>query len=109
MHLTKHDIECLQEAKKIIEKNIARHYTIPEIAREIGFSCSKLKTKFKYLFGMSVYKYREDKRLEKGKLLLENTEQTLKHISRTLGYKYKNNFSTAFKKKFGKTPTDCRN
>jgi len=106
---TKYDIECLQKARQLIHKNPARHYTIPEIAKHVAFSSSKLKKGFKKLFGMGLYKYLQYERLEKGKYLLENTEKTLKEISRTLGYKYENNFSTSFKKKFGKSPGAWRN
>jgi AraC family transcriptional activator of pyochelin receptor len=107
--ITKYDIECLNDAKEMIHKDPSKHYTIPEIARKIGFSPSKLKTGFKKLCGMGLYKYLHLQRMEKGKYLLENTEKTLKEISRKLGYKYVNNFSTAVRKQFGKSPSEIRN
>ena len=106
--ITKYDIECLNRAKDLIHKDPSRHYTINEMAKLIGFSPSKLKTGFKKLFGMGLYKYLHEQRMQKGKYLLENTEKTLKEISRTLGYKYPNNFSTSFKRQFSKSPTAFR-
>lgn len=106
--LTKYDTECLKQARELIDKDPSRHYTIPEIARHVALSPTKLKTGFKKLFGMGLYKYLQQERLEKGKYLLENSEKTLKEISRSLGYRYKNNFSTSFKKKFGKPPAAWR-
>ena len=105
---TKYDIECLHKAKQLIHKDPSKHYTIPEIARHVGFSTSKLKTGFKKLFGMGLYKYLQQQRMEKGKHLLENSEKTLKDISRSLGYRYSNNFSTSFKKLFGIPPEGWR-
>jgi AraC-like DNA-binding protein len=105
---TKYDIGCLHKAKQLIHKDPSKHYTIPEIARHVGFSNSKLKTGFKKLFGMGLYKYLQHERMEKGKYLLRNTEKTLKEISRSLGYKYSNNFSTSFKKQFGIPPEAWR-
>lgn len=107
--MTKYNIECLNRAKELIDKDPSRHYTIQEMARLIGFSTSKLKTGFKKLFGMGLYKYLHERRMEKGKYLLENTDKTLREISRTLGYKYYNNFSTSFKKQYNKTPSAFRN
>ncbi|MBA2250390.1 MAG: helix-turn-helix transcriptional regulator [Chitinophagaceae bacterium] len=106
---TKYDIESLQKARELIDEDTARHYTIEEIARHVAFSSSKLKKGFKKLFGMGLYKYLQCKRLEKGKYLLENSEKPLKDISRSLGYKYENNFSTSFKKKFGISPGAWKN
>lgn len=103
--LSKSNIECIQEAKNLIEKNIATHYTIPEIAHKVGLSATPLKSGFKNLFGMGLYKYLLHKKLERGKYLIENTDHPLKYISRQVGYKYEFNFSTAFKKKFGKSPS----
>lgn len=107
--IPKYDIECLNRAKGLIDKDLTRHYPIADIANQVGFSESKLKTGFKKLFGKGLYKYRFEQRMEKGKYLLENTEKTLKEISRLLGYKYKENFSTSFKKYFSKPPAEWRN
>ena len=105
---TRYDIECLNKAKELIHKDPAKHYTIPEIARHVALSPTKLKSGFKKLFGMGLYKYLQQQRMEKGKYLLENSEKTLKDISRSLGYKYSNNFSTSFKKQFGMPPEAWR-
>ncbi|HEX8334923.1 MAG TPA: AraC family transcriptional regulator [Segetibacter sp.] len=106
--LTKYDIECLNNAKGLIDKDPSQHYTIPEISRHVGLSPTKLKSGFKTLYGMGIYKYLQQQRLEKGRYLLENSEKTLKEISRSLGYKYKNNFSTSFRKKFGIPPGEWK-
>ena len=108
MKLTDIDIEHLNEAKKLIDKDVSRHYTILEIARQIGFSESKLTRGFKILYNMGLFEYLENVRLEKGRALIENTDKSLKEISKSLGYKYRNSFSLAFKKKFGITPRSWR-
>ncbi len=108
MRLSKSNIERLQQAKNLIDKNIAVHYTIPEIGHEVGISPTPLKRGFKQLFGMGLYKYLLEQKLEKGKYLIENTDHPLKYISRQVGYKYEFNFSTAFKKRFGKSPSSFR-
>jgi AraC-like DNA-binding protein len=104
MQLTETDIEFLAEAKKIIDKDTSKHYSIIEIARQVGLSESRLTRGFRLQYGTGLFEYLEKMRLEKGKLLLETTNKTLKQISTSLGYKHTNNFSTAFKKKYGSTP-----
>jgi AraC family transcriptional activator of pyochelin receptor len=104
VNLTDRDIEQLNEAKKLIDKDTSKHYSIPEIAREVGLSKTRLTRGFKQLFNSGLFEFLENARLEKAKELLANTNKTLKQISVDLGYKYSNNFSTAFKRKYGRTP-----
>ena len=104
MILIDNDFKCLEEAKKLIDKDMSKHYTISEIARHVGLSESRLTRGFRFLYNLGLFEYLEKMRLEKGKYMIENTNKTLKDISTSLGYKYGNNFSVAFKKKFGKPP-----
>lgn len=108
MKLTDIDIEHLNEARALIEKDISRHYTILEIARQVGLSESKLTRGFKILYKKGLFEFLENARLEKGKYMIENTDRSLKEISKTLGYKYRNSFSAAFKKRFGDDPRSWR-
>jgi AraC-like DNA-binding protein len=108
MKLTDIDIERLNEARALILKDVSRHYTIFEIARQIGLSESKLTRGFKILYKKGLFEFLENTRLEKGKYLIENTDKSFKEISKSLGYKYRNSFSLAFKKKFGQDPRSWR-
>ena len=108
MRLTPYDTECLYLAKEYIDVDMTRHYTITEIAKHAGLNTTKLRTGFKKLFGMGLYHYLKEQRLQKGKYLLENTYKPLKDISHALGYKHTCNFITAFRKRFGKSPGTWR-
>jgi len=109
MHVTLYDIECLQKAKDLVDADLMRHYTIPEITRHAGISATKLKSGFRQLFGMGLYQYHKEQRLIKAADLLENSHKTLKEISYSLGYKHTCNFITAFKKRYGKPPGQWKN
>ena len=108
MKLTDVDIEQLNEARNLIDKDVSRHYTISEIARMVGLSESKLTRGFKLLHKTGLFRYLENARLEKGKYLVEKTDKTLYAISKSLGYKFRNSFSVAFKKRFGQDPRSWR-
>jgi AraC-like DNA-binding protein len=108
MKLSDIDIEHLDEARKLIDKDVSKHYTILEIARQVGLSESRLTRGFKLLHKVGLFEYLEIARLEKGKYLIENTDKKLKEISYSLGYRYRNSFSLAFKKRFGKPPGNWR-
>jgi len=108
MKLTDADIEHLNKARELIDKDVSRHFTILEIARQVGLSESKLTRGFKLLYKMGLFEFLKNARLEKGKYLIENTDKSMKEISKSLGYKYRNSFSLAFKKKFGIAPRSWR-
>jgi AraC-like DNA-binding protein len=109
MHINPYDIECLQKAKDLVDADLVRHYTIPEITRHAGISATKLKSGFRQLFGMGLYQYHKEQRLLKAADLLENSNKTLKQISYSLGYKHTCNFLTAFKKRYGMPPGQWKN
>jgi AraC family transcriptional regulator, transcriptional activator of the genes for pyochelin and ferripyochelin receptors len=101
-------MECLQAAKRLIEKDLSAHYTIQEIATHINLSDTKLKKGFKKAFGFNIFEYLEMQRLEKAKEMIEHEEKSLKQISSAVGFKYTNNFSIAFKKRYGISPGSWR-
>jgi len=55
-----------------------------------------------------VYKYLQNKRLEKAYELLENNELTVQETAWYVGYESLGSFSNAFYKKFGYRPSEIR-
>jgi len=108
MTLTQHDIECLCEAREMIAADVSRHYTIEQIAAHVGLSATKLKKGFKEFFKTTLFEYLETERMEKAKELMRSTDKSLEQISSLAGFRYMNNFSTAFKRKFGVSPHEWR-
>ena len=108
MYLNDYDIECINKAKDYIDANFKRHHPISEIAAYAGMSQTRLKKGFKEIFGKGLYEYLHEGAMLKAQSVLENTHKTIKEISRTLGYKYSNNFCIAFKRRFGKSPRKWR-
>ena len=108
MELNANDIDCLNTAKDLIEKHLDRHYTIPEIAKEVGINEMRLKKGFKQAFGMGILEFLTNARMEKAKLLLAEKRKSIKQIARSAGYKHISNFSTAFKRKYEQSPADFR-
>lgn len=104
MPLTPNDIKRLYEMKDLILEDFSRHYTIEQIAALTTLSPTKLKKGFKLVFGSGPFEYFETARLEKAKEMMSDRNISLKQISKKVGFKYQNNFSKAFKKRFGMTP-----
>ena len=106
--MTTYDIECIENAKKIIDADISRHFTISDIAQQVTLGSTKLKETFKKHFGKGLYTYLKEARMEKAMELIVTTQKTSKEIAREGGFKHYNNFITAFSKYHGYSPNHAR-
>jgi len=108
MKLSAYDKECLEAAKNIIDKDSSQHYTIQVISQKVGIGSTKLKNGFKALHGMGLYEYLQHQRMHKAMVQLKETEKSIKQIAKTSGFKHTNNFTAAFKKRFGVSPAKIK-
>ena len=104
-----YDVPALELAKSIIDKDPFSHIHIPMLAGRAGINEFKLKVGFRELFQTSPYQYRLHLCLERAKVLLEETDDTIDQIASRVGFDTYNGFSTAFKKAYGFAPTEYRN
>ncbi|SFQ31064.1 helix-turn-helix transcriptional regulator [Parafilimonas terrae] len=102
------ELESIYTAKEFIDNNLPYHHSISFIARKAGINEQKLKQGFKAIFGMGLYAYYRNEILKIASMELEQTNKSIKQIALHNGYKDANNFSAAFKNKFGMTPKEWR-
>lgn len=98
---------CL--ARKILDKNFAASPGLGSLARQIGLNQTKLKKGFKQLFNTTVSAYLLDRRMEKGKMLLEKGDTTVSEVAFRVGYANRTHFTRAFTRYFGYTPVSILN
>ena len=78
--------------------------TLDELAKQYGRSAKLLNDEFAQEFGNSIYGFMTDHRLTLAHAALEHSNVTIKHLAAKLGYTHVNNFTIAFKRKFGYPP-----
>lgn len=108
LELSASDQERLHEAASIIRNNLENPFTIIELSQKVGINQTKLKTGFKALFGNTVFGYLQDIRMHQAKRYLLDTQMSVQEISLLVGYQSTSNFSIAFKKTHGYSPTKLR-
>lgn len=84
------------------------HYNIPieKFAMLTGRSLAGFKRDFQKIFGISPRHWLQEKRLAEARYLIEHKNKKASAIYLDLGFESLSHFSHAFKKKFGKTPTE---
>lgn len=102
--LRKDDIEKIMAAKDYLDKNYNKKIRIIDLARTIGTNQQTLKKEFKELFGMTIWEYYNDLRMEMAKDLLIHQEKSIAEVADKIGYKNPQHFTFAFKKKYGILP-----
>ncbi|QHT68576.1 helix-turn-helix transcriptional regulator [Rhodocytophaga rosea] len=107
--LTKADIEKLHELRLFLETHFLEIHTLESLSRQYGLNLFKLKYGFKKLFNTSVIKWLDDKKLQYAYQALQQENAYVVEIAEALGYNHYNNFSAAFKRKFGFSPQQLSN
>lgn len=84
------------------------HITIEQLAAELKVGVTALKTSFKSVYGVPIYQYQKDLRLQKAQQLLRETDLSISVIASRAGYTNPAKFSAAFKKRFGISPREYK-
>lgn len=101
------DIKSLHKARRILDEDIVTPPTIGKLARLVCLNEYKLKTGFKELFGLPVYSYVIDKRLEMARFLMEDKKLRVTEAALLVGYSDASHFAEKFRKKYGINPSKC--
>ncbi|KAA0127150.1 helix-turn-helix transcriptional regulator [Chryseobacterium sp. SN22] len=94
--------------KKFIDENYHRNIKAEDIGKLIGINQNKIRKEFKAHYHRTVSDYMAELRMLKAKKLITDREIMIKEIAIECGYEYVQNFTRAFKKKFGISPEKLR-
>ncbi|MEM6396605.1 MAG: AraC family transcriptional regulator [Bacteroidota bacterium] len=108
-NLKQADVQQLLLVKAVLHTHLfGSAPTIDKLANQVNMSPSQLKSKFKSLFGMPIYRYYLQSKLKVAYKLLKEQEGTIGEIGYRLGYSNLSQFSAQFKKQFGISPSEVK-
>lgn len=94
--------------KKFVDENYHRNLKVEEISKILGINETKIRKEFKIHYNTTIIDYISELRMLKAKKLIINKDLMIKEIAIDCGYEYVQNFTRAFKKKFGVSPEKLR-
>lgn len=94
------------DLERFMMSNYHFNVSVEKLALLTGRSLSGFKRDFQKLFGMPPRQWLQDKRLNEARHLIESKNKKPSSIYLDLGFESLSHFSYAFKKKFGKAPTE---
>ena len=92
-----------------LELHLGEKLNMSALAESVGYNKNYLSTKFSREVGVSLSDYLARLRVERAKLALRNTSESIQQISERLGFGSVSYFSAQFRKAVGQTPSDYRN
>ena len=90
------------------ETNVERDISVAQMAGRLFLSTAHFARGWKRAFGVPPAAYLRRLKLERARALLENSDQSVAHIARAVGFKSAAHFSRAFRAYYGASPLQFR-
>ena len=102
-------VDMINKARLRIRESLESDLTIQQVADELGVSYSNFRKLFKEFTGISPSLYQQDLKLQRAKELLSTTDMSIKEIAYQLNFESPDYFSSKFRAKVGRKPSEFRN
>jgi AraC-like DNA-binding protein len=99
--------KLVDRAKLALSADLARRWTLADVAAEVGVSPVYLTQVFQKVEGMPLYRYQLRLRLARALDLLGQYDD-LTRLSMDLGFSSHSHFSSTFRQAYGRTPAEFR-
>ncbi|MBD2847383.1 helix-turn-helix transcriptional regulator [Paenibacillus sp. IB182496] len=102
------ETDWLEACWRYMETHYTEPLSVDGVAARFGMHRSSFSTRFSRRFGLSPSRFLQRLRMEKGAMLLRDTEDAVTEIAYTLGYAELFAFTRAFRAYFGCSPRQFR-
>ena len=101
------DLQALKNIVHILsDSQLSRFPSIDALSRTAMMSSTKLKSRFKQIYGMKLYEFYNRNRLEQAREMLRTGNYSVKQVGINIGFSNLSNFAKAFRKEFGLLPKE---
>ncbi|MCM1194228.1 MAG: AraC family transcriptional regulator [Acetatifactor muris] len=107
-YFPKEQIELVRHLREHIISGSSGYPGVEQLALDYGISVTQLQKVFRKVYGMPVYAYLREYRLEQATLALKKTDESITSVALAAGFTNPGKFSEAFKKRYAMTPTEYR-
>lgn len=106
--LTAEEINKIYQVKDFLLGNLHTRYTRAELAAQMKVSVYQIKKGFQSIYGITAMELSNIERMNQAEKLIALDEKKIWEIAIILGYKSESSFLRAFKKHYGKTPSNLQ-
>lgn len=98
----------MSEVKELLDESDSKKLSLEQIADHAGMNLNTLQKQFRAAYGATIYEYVREQRLAKAREALEELGVTVKEAAFLAGFVSSASFSSAFKRRFGFSPSEYR-
>jgi AraC-like DNA-binding protein len=102
--LPSEDAERIRHVRRVMEQEYQNPPRLLDLARSVGISHPKLNSCFRKAYGVTIFEYLREVRLNKARSLLESGRMNVTEAAFEVGYSSLSHFSKAFREHFGVSP-----
>ncbi|WP_423392407.1 helix-turn-helix domain-containing protein [Burkholderia sp. LMG 21824] len=102
------DYRRMAELRAFLASDAVQELSLEDIARHAGMSANAMQRQFRAAYGTTVFDFIREHHLQRARLALERDAVSVKQAAALAGYTSAANFATAYKRRFGVTPTLAR-
>ncbi len=96
----------VHKARKILGTEISENISIEELAKSVNLNRTTLQRVFKQMYGLTIYEYRTQVRIQEAKNLILKNTYSITEIAGMCGYSNASKFSAVFRKYTGINPRE---
>lgn len=104
----KKQVSLAKAVCQYLTKHIEEKITIATLAERFHVSQTALKCSFKGVYGMSVYAFIRQQKMQAAALLLRQSDHSVLEIAGRCGYDNASKFASAFRDEMGMSPNEYR-
>lgn len=104
--LRREEEQRIYDVKTYILNHFHEQFTIAQLSRMAALGEQKFTDGFYRLFEVHAGAFIQSTRMNTGKFLIQHTDKSMKEIAALCGYSKARNFSSAYKKFFGRRPSE---
>ena len=91
-----------------VSSHLSQHLSLNDLSLRLGMSVGSMQSAFKRTYHKTIGDFMREQRLDLARVLIEQQGLTVSQAGYKAGYDSPASFSTAFKRQFGFSPSDCK-
>ena len=95
-------------ARRYMEEHLDEPLSISDLSRRACLSATTFKEGFRRLYGLPVHTWLQQRRMERAAELLRDSSLSVLGVAQSVGYSSASQFSAAFRRQYGMSPTMYR-
>lgn len=98
----------VRDAKEMIEADLAAPPSVEQICKALAINATSFRRQFRCVYGVSMFEYLRERRLDVARLLLQETDFPVADIAFRVGFTNSGAFAMAYRRRHGHPPSNER-